>query len=325
MKGFLEQFIIKAVLRNKEREKGDKHKYTRLEIARGFRELRISIVNFIKDVFLMVAGIFSAGFGLESFIIPNHFIDGGATGIALLIAGLSGMPLWMLILIINVPFLILAFNIIGKAFAVRAGIAIAGLAIALALFQFPEITHDTLLVSVFGGFFLGAGIGLAVRGSSVLDGTEVLAIALSRKTGATIGDVILIINIIIFTVAAYLLSIETALYSIITYLSASKTVDFILEGIEEYTGITIVSAHSEEIREMITQKLGMGVTVYKGKRGYGKHGHQNDTDIVFTVITRLEINKLRIEIEKIDPNAFVVMNSVKDTRGGMIKKRAFKH
>jgi uncharacterized membrane-anchored protein YitT (DUF2179 family) len=325
MKGLLEQFIIKAVLRNKENEKDRKHKYTRLEIARGFRELRISIVNFIKDVFLMVAGIFSAGFGLESFIIPNHFIDGGATGIALLIAGLSGMPLWMLILIINIPFLILAFNIIGKAFAVRAGIAIAGLALTLAFFQFPEITHDTLLVSVFGGFFLGAGIGLAVRGSSVLDGTEVLAIALSRKTGATIGDVILIINIIIFTVAAYLLSIETALYSIITYLSASKTVDFILEGIEEYTGITIVSAHSEEIREMITQKLGMGVTVYKGKRGYGKHGHQNDTDIIFTVITRLEINKLRIEIEKIDPNAFVVMNSVKDTRGGMIKKRAFKH
>ncbi len=324
MNGLLEQFIIKTILRSREKKDGKK-KFSRLELARGFRELRINIVNLFRDVFLMTAGIFSAGFGLESFIIPNHFIDGGATGIALLVAGLSGMPLWLLILVINIPFLILAYNVISKTFAVRAGIAIAGLAIALAFFQFPEITHDKLLVSVFGGFFLGAGIGLAVRGSAVLDGTEVLAIALSRKTGATIGDIILIINIIIFTAAAYLLSIETALYSIITYLSASKTIDFILEGIEEYTGITIVSAHSEEIRTMITEKLGMGVTVYKGKRGFGKHGHQNDTDIIFTVITRLEISKLRAEIEKIDPNAFVVMNSVKDTRGGMIKKRAYKH
>jgi uncharacterized membrane-anchored protein YitT (DUF2179 family) len=150
-----------------------------------------------------------------------------------------------------------------------------------------------------------------------------LAIALSRSTSATIGDIILVINIFIFSAAAYFLGIETALYSIITYLAASKTLDFIIEGIEEYTGITIVSSHSEEIREMITQKLGMGVTVYKGKRGFGSHGHQSDTDIIFTVITRLEISKLRAEIEKIDPNAFVVMNSVKDTRGGMIKKRPF--
>jgi uncharacterized membrane-anchored protein YitT (DUF2179 family) len=159
----------------------------------------------------------------------------------------------------------------------------------------------------------------------VLDGTEVLSIYISRKLGTTVGDIIIIINIIIFSAAAYFLSIETALYSMLTYLSASKTLDFVIEGIEEYTGVTIVSSHSEEIRTMIIEKLGRGVTVYKGRRGFGKHGHTDEIDIVYTVITRLEVSKLNTEIEKIDPNSFVVMNSIKDTKGGMIKKRPFKH
>ena len=132
-------------------------------------------------------------------------------------------------------------------------------------------------------------------------------------------------NVLVFSAAAYLLSVETALYSMITYLVASKALDFVIEGIEEYTGVTIVSPHSEEIRMMIMEKIGRGLTVYKGKRGFGSHGERNDIDIIYTVVTRLELNKLNTEIEKIDPHAFVVMNSVKDTRGGMIKKRALKH
>lgn len=325
MNPLLKQLVTRSILRHKKKYAGKRKEYSAFELAKGLRELRITVITFFKDIFLVTAGIFSAAFGLESFLLPNRFIDGGATGIALLIRELSELPLSVLLLVINIPFLILGYNVISRAFAIRAAIAITGLALAVANVHFPDVTHDKLLVAVFGGFFLGAGIGLTVRGSAVLDGTEVLAIAVSRKTGATIGDIILIINIIIFSTAAWLLSIETALYSIITYLAASKTLDFIIEGIEEYTGITIVSSHSEEIRAMITEKLGMGVTVYKGKRGFGKHGHQSDTDIVFTVITRLEIGKLRSEIEKIDPNAFVVMNSIKDTRGGMIKKRPFKH
>ena len=203
--------------------------------------------------------------------------------------------------------------------------AIVGLAIALALINYPIITPDKLLVAIFGGFFLGAGIGLSVRGGGVLDGTEVLAIYLSRKMGMTIGDLILGFNIIIFSIAAYLLSVETALYSILTYLAASKTVDFIVEGIDEYIGVTVISSHSEEIRVMITEKLGRGVTMYSGKRGFGKRGENLDkTDILYSVVTRLEINKLKTEIQKIDPNAFIVMNSVKDLKGGMIKKRRFK-
>ena len=175
---------------------------------------------------------------------------------------------------------------------------------------------------LFGGFFLGAGIGLAMRGGGVIDGTEVMAIYFSKKTGLTIGDIILIVNIIIFSFAAWLLSFETALYSILTYLSASKTVDFIIEGIEEYTGVTIISAKNEELRIMITEKLGRGVTVYKGTRGYGKTGEKKgEIDILYSVITRLEVARLNTEIEKIDPAAFVIMNRVKDTKGGMIKKR----
>ncbi len=319
------KLVVDSVLRHNKRKVGKERKFTRYEIAKGWRELRIITVRQLKDVLLIIAGIFSAAFGLESFLIPNKFIDGGATGISLLITETTGLPLSLLLILVNIPFIILGYNLIGKQFAIKASLAITGLAVVIATVHFPDITHDKLLVAVFGGFFLGAGIGLAVRGGSVLDGTEVLALTLSKKFGVTVGDVIIVINIIIFSSAAYLLSLETALYAMITYLAASKTLDFVIDGIEEYTGFTIVSSHSDEIAKMITNELGRGVTVYNGKRGYGTHGHVKEIDIIYTVITRLEINKLNTEIEKIDPNAFVVMNSVKDTKGGMIKKRSFQH
>jgi uncharacterized membrane-anchored protein YitT (DUF2179 family) len=263
----------------------------------------------------------SAAFGLESFLIPNSFIDGGATGIALLSAEVSGMSLSLLLPLINIPFIFMAYRIGGPVFAGKTIMAILLLAIVVGTVHFPEVTHEKLLVAVFGGFFLGAGIGLAVRGGSVLDGTEVLALFVSRRSGATLGDIIMILNIIIFSVGAYVLTVESALYSMITYLAAYKTIDFVIEGIEEYTGVTIISPHCEEIREMIIQKLGRGVTIYNGKRGFGKLGETVQTDIVYTVITRLEISKLNVEIEKIDPNSFVVMTPVRDTKGGMIKQR----
>lgn len=275
----------------------------------------------LKDGFFIVSGIFAAAFGLESFLFPNRFIDGGATGISLLIAEVTELPLSLLIVLVNIPFVFLGFRVIGKAFAIKTTIAIFGLALVLATISFPEITQDKLLVAVFGGFFLGAGIGLSVRGGGVLDGTEVLAIFLSRKLGTTIGDIIILINIIVFLAAAYLLSIETALYSMLTYLAASKTLDFVIEGIEEYTGVTIISDYSDEIRLMIINTLGRGVTIYPAKGGYGRHGLHNEYDVLFTVITRLEIRKLNIEISKIDSKAFVVMSKINDTRGGMIKKR----
>lgn len=283
--------------------------------------LRRWIWRWIKDIFLLVLGIFTAAFGLESFLLPNGFIDGGATGISLLIAGTTKIPLGVGILLVNIPFIILGYNILGRRFAVKIALAILGLALVISTITFPVITNDKLLVAVFGGFFLGAGIGLSIRGGGALDGTEVLAIYLSKRFKATIGDVIIAINAIIFCTAAYILSIEVALYSMITYLAASKTLDFIIVGIEEYIGVTIISVHSEEIRQRITEELGRGVTVYKGRRGFGKKGHTEEMDILYSVITRLEISRLNDEIAKIDPDAFVVMSSIKDTKGGMVKKR----
>ena len=214
---------------------------------------------------------------------------------------------------------------IGKQFALKSILAIIGLALIVHFIPFPLITSDKLLIAVFGGFFLGVGIGMSIRGGAVIDGTEVLAIFISKKTGLTIGDIILIFNIIIFSFGAYILSIEIALYAILTYIAASKTIDFVIEGIEEYTGITIISERSERIRKMIIDKLGRGVTIYSGKGGYTKNGDGARTiDILYTVITRLEIANLKKEIDAIDTDAFIIMNSIKDTKGGMIKKRPLK-
>jgi len=320
MNSLWKKIIINTTLKTKEHQD-----YSNYMLAKGYRLFVITSRRHIKDFILITLGIFSASFGFKGFLLTNHFIDGGATGISLLISAISGVPLYLLIIGINIPFIILGYIVMGRAFAIKTALAIAGLSTCLALVTFPNVTNDNLLVAIFGGFFLGAGIGFAVRGGAVIDGTEVLAIYLSRKLGTTIGDFIIVINVLIFSTAAYFLGIEIALYSMITYLAASKTLDFIVEGIEEYIGVTIVSAYSDEIKHMIVHKMGRGVTVYSGKRGYGKRGVSKEVDIVYTVITRLELNKLNTEIEKIESNAFVVMTSVKDTKGGMIKKRPLEH
>ena len=244
-------------------------------------------------------------------------------GISLLISETTGVSLSVLIVAVNLPFLILGYSQIGRQFALKSIAAIIGLALVVYFIPYPLITSDKLLIAVFGGFFLGAGIGMAIRGGSVIDGTEVLAIHLSKITGLTIGDIILIFNIIIFSFGAYILSIEIALYAMLTYLSASKTINFIVEGVEEYTGITIISDKNEEIRLLITEKMGRGVTIYTGKGGYGEKGESlKEIDIIYTVITRLEIARLRKEVNNIDSAAFITMSSIKDLKGGVIKKRS---
>ena len=325
MNPLLTQIVIQTTLRPKKSIPDGEGSYSDYELAKAYWELKITIRRGLRDILLITAGLFSAAFGLKGFLLPSQFIDGGATGISLLVSAITGVSISILIVCVNMPFVLLGYKIMGRGFAVKTALAIAGLAICLAVVDFPEVTKDNLLVAIFGGFFLGAGIGLSVRGGAVIDGTEVLAIYLSRKFGTTIGDIVIVINAIIFSTAAYFLGIEIALYSMITYLSASRTLDFIVEGIEEYIGVTIVSSHSEEIRQMIINKMGRGVTVYSGKRGYGKRGETKEVEIIYTVITRLELNKLNTEIQKIEPAAFVVMNSVKDTKGGMIKKRPLKN
>lgn len=297
---------------------------TQYRAAKQYRSFKIALKHHTKDFFLILIGVFSATLGLKGFLIPSHILDGGATGISLLTSALTGLPVYLLIICINIPFIILGYITLGKSFAIKTALAITTLSLCIALVNFPIITKDNLLIALFGGIFLGAGIGLAVRGGAVIDGTEVLAIYLSKRLSVTIGDIVIIINLLIFSTAAYLISIEVAMYSMITYFSASKTLDFIIEGIDEYIGVTIVSAHCEKIRKMIIEVMGRGVTVYSGKRGFGKRGEMKEVDIIYTVITRLEVNKLNAEIEKITSTAFVVMNTVKDTKGGMIKKKPFK-
>ncbi len=320
MNSLWQKIIIRTILKKPKKKNVGDDDYSAYALAKGYREFEILAKRHIKDFFLITMGIFSASFGFKGFLLTNHFIDGGATGISLLVSALTSIPLSILIIGVNIPFIILGYRIMGRAFAIKTALAITGLAVCLATVSFPDVTTDNLLVAVFGGFFLGAGIGLAVRGGAVIDGTEVLAIYLSRKFGTTIGDIIVVINVIIFGAAAYFLGIEIALYSMITYLAASKTLDFIVEGIDEYIGVTIVSSRSDKMRQMIIDKMGRGVTVYSGKGGYGKRGETKEVDIIYTVITRLELNRLNTEIEKIEPTAFVVMNSIKDTKGGMTMK-----
>jgi len=275
--------------------------------------------RYLRDILLVAAGITSACFGLKSFLMPNDFIDGGVTGISLLVSRLTGLKLSYLIVAINIPFIILGFKQIGKGFAIKTAIAISLLAISLLVFPFEPVTHDKLLIAVFGGLFLGAGIGFAMRGGCVIDGTEVLALYISRNSILTVGNIILVLNILIFGVVAIFLDLVTAMYSILTYLSASKTIDFVVNGLEQYTGVTIISEKNEEIKQFIIEKMKRGVTIYKGEGGYGQ---KKDIDIVYTVVTKLEMSKLQGEIRQIDPDAFVVQQQIADIKGGVVKRQS---
>ena len=207
-------------------------------------------------------------------------------------------------------------------FAVKSALAIAGLAICLLTVPYPDVTPDKLLTAVFGGIFIGAGIGLAIRGGAVLDGTEIAALLVSRSSHLLkVGDVILILNIFIFLTAAFFLGVESALYSILTYAAASKTIDFLLHGIEEYTAIIIISQKYEEIKDAIINRLHRGVTVYQGHGGLGSRGVSNtDQEILYCVVTRLEIGSIKQVVREIDPAAFITTHSLSDVEGGLIKR-----
>ncbi|WP_236021579.1 YitT family protein [Geomesophilobacter sediminis] len=276
-----------------------------------------SVLRESFDALLVVLGILSAGMGIKGFLLSSHFIDGGVTGISMLLSNVLGYPLAILILVINLPFVILGYRQIGWLFALKSTLAIVGLSLALAFMSYPDITPDRLLTAVFGGFFIGAGIGLAIRGGAVLDGTEIAALLISKSSHLLkVGDVILILNIFIFIAAAFVLGVDEALYSILTYFAASKTVDFILHGIEEYNAVIIMSEQSDHIREAIVRVLSRGVTIYHGRGGMtGKHMH-----ILYCVVTRLEIGRVKNVVKEIDENAFVVIHPLADATGGIIKK-----
>lgn len=286
------------------------------------RITRIVYTRHIKDFLLIGFGVIMASIGLKEFLLPNSFLDGGAMGLSLLTEIITGVELSVLIVLINLPFIIIGAKQISFEFAIKSALAILALSLLVHFITLPIITSDKLLISVFGGFFLGAGIGFTIRGGAVIDGSEVLAIYVSKTTSLSVGDFISVFNVILFIFSAFLVSYETAMYSMLTYFSASKTVDFIINGIEEYIGVTIVSRKAAEVKQAIIERLGRGVTVYNSESGYGKSGvNYNENKILFCVVTRLEVTRLLLEIDKIDGEAFVVQHSIKDTKGGMIKKR----
>ena len=271
------------------------------------------------NIVLIILGIFSAAMGLKGFLLSSHFIDGGVTGVSMLVSQVFGVPLAALILVFNLPFIALGYNQVGKVFALKSALAIAGLALVLATVSFPDVTPDSLLTAVFGGFFIGAGIGLAIRGGAVLDGTEIAALLVSKNSHLLrVGDIILIFNIFIFLAAAFFLGIEIALYSILTYFTAAKMIDFLIHGIEEYTAIIIVSEKSEEIKESIIRDLERSVTVYQGRGGLSGA----EQDILYCVVTRLEIGTIKTAVKEIDGAAFIVVHPLSDAEGGLIKKTA---
>jgi uncharacterized membrane-anchored protein YitT (DUF2179 family) len=271
----------------------------------------------LRNLLLIVLGILSAAMGLHGFLQPSNFIDGGVTGVSMLLAKVTRLPLSIWIPLVNLPFVAIGLKQIGGAFAVRSSLAIGGLAVALATIHFPVVTSDRVLTAVFGGFFMGAGIGLAVRGGAVLDGTEIAALLISKRSHLLkVGDVILGFNVALFLTAISVLGVEAALYSILTYVTAARTLDFVIYGLEAFTAITIVSTESTAIREGITKSLGRGVTVYRGSGGLTGV----DQDILYCVVTRLEIGKIKAIVREHDTNAFIVLTVLADVEGGVVKR-----
>jgi len=274
----------------------------------------------LMNAALLISGILSAAMGIAGSLVSRGFIDGGATGVSMLVSRVTGVPLAALLPAINLPFVAVGFHQMGAAFAVRSAIGIAGLAAVLAFIPFPDVTPDLVLTAVFGGFFLGAGIGLAIRGGAVLDGTEIAALLISRRGDLLrVGDVVLGFNALLFVSAIALLGVEPALYSILTYIAAARTLDFVIHGIDEYTAITVVSDRNAQIRQRIMHALGRGVTIYRGFGGLSGR----ERDILYCVVTRLEIGKVKGIVREIDPEAFIVYHALAGAEGGVVKTRGF--
>ncbi|MDB4922000.1 YitT family protein [Mucilaginibacter sp.] len=284
----------------------------------------LQLPHWLQDTIYVICGILFCGFALRSFLVPNSFFDGGVTGISLLVHELYHLNIAYVIIIANIPFIIMGAFQVNKTFAIRTFAAVIGLGLCLLYLPYPQITSDKLLVSIFGGVFMGIGVGLAIRGGCALDGIEVLALYTGKRISFTISEIILGINIIIFLIAAIKLGLPTSLYSILTYYTASKTISFVIEGLEEYTGVTIISGESEQIKKQLVMTLGRGITIYKGERGFlkGSFDVSQPVDIIFTVVTRLEVRRMRNLIQEIDPKAFVFTSTIKEAAGGVLKKRA---
>ena len=276
------------------------------------------------NMILIITGVGLAVLAMKGFMIPNHFIDGGVTGISILLHAMFHVNISVLVIAINLVFIYLGYKRIGKTFAVQTAIAVALLSVGLIFVKINSITEDKLLIAIFGGILIGSGMGLVIRGGGVIDGAEVVAVFTRRKTGFSNSEIIMLINTIIFGVAAFQFGIETTMYCIITYFTASRATDYVVDGIEEYTAMNIVSWQQEEVKSFLVNELGKGITVYKGERGYlpGSFDTKTDCEIIVTIITRLEIKQIQDALLKIDPKAFIFVESIKEAAGGILKPKA---
>ncbi|MEO6403897.1 MAG: YitT family protein [Ferruginibacter sp.] len=276
-----------------------------------------------KNFLHILIGVSLAVFAMKGFMIPNRFLDGGMTGIAILFHEIFHINISILVIGLNLVFIYLGYKKIGKTFAVQTIIAVSLLAIGLVFIELPSITNDKLLIAIFGGILIGTGVGLVIRGGGVIDGAEVIAVFTRRKVGFSNSEIIMLINTIIFAVAALQFGIETAMYSVITYFTASKATDYVVDGIEEFTAMNIISAQQEDIKNFLVNELGKGITVYKGERGYlpGSYDMKTDCEIIVTIITRLEVKQIQDTIATIDPKAFVYVQSIKEATGGILKAK----
>lgn len=282
-----------------------------------------NISESVKDFFMISIGVLIAGIALKGFLVPNHFFDGGMTGLSLLVHELYHVNLGIVIVLMNLPLIAIGYFTVGKKFAFKTLFAVVLLGVVLTLLPAIPMTSDKLLISIFGGVFLGIGVGLNMRTGAALDGIEVLALYTLKRTSFTITEIILGINIIIFSIAAFKFGIETALYSCLTYFAASRTIDYVVEGLQAFTGVTIISGESEQVKYHLVNEMKKGITVYKGERGFlpDSFEHSADCDIIFTVITRFELRKLKNIVYEIDPKAFVFANTIKEASGGIISRK----
>lgn len=264
---------------------------------------------------------------MRGFMIPNRFLDGGVTGISILLHEIFHWNISVLVIAFNLLFVYLGYKKIGKTFAVQTCLAVIILSIGLALVHINPITNDKLLIAIFGGILMGAGVGLVIRGGGVIDGAEVIAVFTRRKVGFSNSEIIMLINTIIFAVAAFQFGIETAMYSIITFFTATRATNYVVDGIEEFTAMNIVTGKETEVKNLLVNELNKGITIYKGQRGYlpDSYDIKSECEIIVTIITRLEIKQIQDRIKEIDPKAFVYVQTIKEASGGILKAKAHAH
>lgn len=282
-----------------------------------------SILN-LKNLFQIFVGTCLAVLAMKGFMIPNRFLDGGVTSISILLHEILKINISIFVISLNGIFIYIGYKKIGKTFAVQTTIAIILFSLGL-IFVHPEpITKDKLLIAIFGGILIGTGSGLVIRGGGLLDGFEVINVFTQRKTGLSNSEIAMLFNTLIFGVAAFQFGIETAMYSIITYFTASRATDYVVDGIEEFTAVNIISSKPDEIKNLLVNELGKGITVYKGEKGYLPNSYhiKTDAEIIVAIVTRLEIKQIHDAVVNIDANAFIYVHIIKEATGGILKEKS---